>query len=162
MRQARPLRQDIPECKCPDPVDRQHRTRLWWAIYVFDRMYGSKVGWPIQIADDDIHVEMPSKVPGDIHDDHASDTEFLVASVELAKITGQVIDQVYSRKKYADSFLQREKKLLIALKEWCVALPPLIRLNRDGPVPKNVISLHLQFNQVSAGYTSTFDLWIAV
>jgi hypothetical protein len=142
------LNHNIPESKCPDPVEREHRTRLWWAIYVFDRMYGSKVGWPIQISDDDIYVQMPSKVPGDIHDDHVSDTDFLVASIELAKITGQVIDRVYSRKKFPDSFLQREQKLLISLKQWCCALPPHIRLNRDGPVPKNVISLHLQFNQV--------------
>jgi hypothetical protein len=113
-------------------------------------MYGSKVGWPIQVSDADIYVEMPSNVPGDIHDDHTSDTEYLVASIELAKITGQVIDQVYSRKKFAESFLQREQKLLISLKEWCCALPPPIRLNRDGPVPKNVISLHLQFNQVGS------------
>ncbi|CAI7611893.1 unnamed protein product [Penicillium bialowiezense] len=141
------LNHDIPESKCPNPVDRQHRIRLWWAIYVFDRMYGSKVGWPIQISDDDIYVEMPSNVPGDVHDDHTSDTEFLVASIELAKITGQVIDQIYSRKKFADSFLQREQKLLLALKQWCLALPPQIRLHRDGPPPKNVVSLHLQFNQ---------------
>ncbi|KAJ5951671.1 uncharacterized protein N7479_010084 [Penicillium vulpinum] len=141
------LNHNIPESKCPDPVERQHRTRLWWAIYVFDRMYGSKVGWPIQISDADIYVEMPSNVPGDIHDDHTSDTEFLVASIELAKITGQVIDRVYSRKRFSESFLQREQKLLISLKEWCCALPPQIRLNRDSPVPKNVISLHLQFNQ---------------
>ncbi|CAG8056975.1 unnamed protein product [Penicillium salamii] len=141
------LNHDIPEGKCPSPVDRQHRIRLWWAIYVFDRMYGSKAGWPIQIADEDIFVQMPSKVVEDVHDDHNSDTEFLVASIELAKITGQVIDQIYSRKSHADSFLQREQKLLIALKEWCFALPPPIRLHRDGPAPKNVVSLHLQFNQ---------------
>ena len=143
------LNHDIPECQCPDPVDRQHRIRLWWAIYVYDRMYGSKVGWPIQIADDDIHVEMPSNVPGPIHDEQFSDTEFLVASIQLARITGQVTEKVYSRKKQSDSFLQREQKLLIALKEWAQGLPPHIRLNRDGPLPKNVISLHLQFNQVS-------------
>ncbi|CAG8253688.1 unnamed protein product [Penicillium salamii] len=141
------LNHDIPEGKCPSPVDRQHRIRLWWAIYVFDRMYGSKAGWPIQIADEDIYVQMPSKVADDVHDDHNSDTEFLVASIELAKITGQVIDQIYSRKSHSDSFLQREQKLLIALKEWCFALPPPIRLHRDGPAPKNVVSLHLQFNQ---------------
>ncbi|CAG8186528.1 unnamed protein product [Penicillium olsonii] len=141
------LNHDIPESKCPNPVDRQHRIRLWWAIYVFDRMYGSKVGWPIQIADEDIYVEMPSKIAGDVHDDHNSDTEFLVASIELAKITGQVSDQIYSRKSHTDSFLQREQKLLIALKQWCFALPPQIRLHRDGPAPKNVVSLHLQFNQ---------------
>ncbi|KAJ6098570.1 hypothetical protein N7467_000105 [Penicillium canescens] len=141
------LNHDIPECKCPDPVDRQHRTRLWWGIYVFDRMYGSKVGWPIQIADEDIHVEMPSNVPSDIHNEQFSDTEFLTASIQLARITGQVIDRVYSRKKHPESFLQREQKLLISLKQWACALPPHIRLNRENPIPKNVISLHLQFNQ---------------
>ncbi|KAK4866816.1 hypothetical protein LT330_007979 [Penicillium expansum] len=141
------LNHNIPESKCPDPVQREHRTRLWWAIYVFDRMYGSKVGWPIQISDADIYVDMPSNVPGDIYNDHTSDTEFLIASIELAKITGQVIDRVYSRKRFPESFLQREQKLLISLKEWSCALPPQIRLNRDGPVPMNVISLHLQFNQ---------------
>ncbi|KAJ5807635.1 hypothetical protein N7447_011091 [Penicillium robsamsonii] len=141
------LNHNIPESKCPDPIERQHRIRLWWAIYVFDRMYGSKVGWPIQISDADIYVEMPSKVPDDIHDDHTSDTEYLIASIELAKITGQVIDHVYSRKKFPESFLQREQKLLISLKKWSGALPPQIRLNRDGLVPKNVVSLHLQFNQ---------------
>ncbi|OQE27041.1 hypothetical protein PENFLA_c006G08354 [Penicillium flavigenum] len=141
------LNHNIPESKCPDPVHRQHRTRLWWAIYVFDRMYGSKVGWPIQIADADIYVDMPSNVPGDIHNDHTPDTEFLIASIELAKITGQVIDRVYSRKVFPESFLQREQKLLISLKEWSCALPPQLRLSRDGPVPMNVISLHLQFNQ---------------
>lgn len=143
------LNHDIPECKCPDPVDRQHRTRLWWGIYVFDRMYGSKVGWPIQIADEDIHVEMPSNVPSDIHNEQFSDTEFLTASIQLARITGQVIDRVYSRKKHPESFLQREQKLLISLKQWACALPPHIRLSRENPIPKNVISLHLQFNQVS-------------
>ena len=142
------LNHDIPEYQCPDPVDRQHRIRLWWAIYVYDRMYGSKVGWPIQIADDDIFVEMPSTVPGEIHDEQFSDTAFLVASIELDRITGQVIEKVYSRKKQPDSFLQREQKLLIALKEWAQTLPTHIGLHRDGPVPKNVISLHLQFNQV--------------
>ncbi|KAJ5782065.1 hypothetical protein N7457_003839 [Penicillium paradoxum] len=141
------LNHNIPEGICPDPVQREHRTRLWWAIYSLDRMYGSKVGWPVQIADEDVYVEMPSNVPGDIHDDHTSDTEFLVASIQLARITGQVIDQVYSRKRFPESFLQREQRLLLSLKEWCCALPPHIRLNRDGPIPKNVISLHLQFNQ---------------
>lgn len=143
------LNHDIPEHQCPDPVDRQHRIRLWWAIYVYDRMYGSKVGWPIQIADDDIFVELPSDVPGAIHDEQFSDTKFLIASIELARITGQVIEKVYSRKKQPGSFLQREQKVLIALKEWAQGLPQHVRLNRDGPVPRHVISLHLQFNQVS-------------
>lgn len=144
------LHHDIPECQCPNPVDRQHRIRLWWVIYVFDRMYGSKVGFPIQLADDDIFVELPSDVPSDDREEQFSDTRFLIASIQLARITGQVIEKLYSRKKQADSFLQREQTLLLALKQWFQGLPPHIRLNRDGYIPKNVVSLHLQFNQVSA------------
>ncbi|KAJ5531970.1 hypothetical protein N7494_008522 [Penicillium frequentans] len=141
------LHHNIPECQCPDPVDRQHRIRLWWAIYVYDRIYSSKAGWPNQLSDDDINVEMPSTIPGDAYEEQFSDTEFLNASIALAGITGQVTEKVYSRKKQPDSFLQREQKLLMSLKQWSQALPPHVRLNRDGPLPKNVISLHLQFNQ---------------
>ncbi|KAJ5658964.1 hypothetical protein N7507_005415 [Penicillium longicatenatum] len=141
------LHHNIPESQCPDPVDRQHRIRLWWAIYVYDRIYSSKAGWPNQLSDEDINVEMPSTIPGAAHEEQFSDTEFLNASIELAGITGQVTEKVYSRKKQPDSFLQREQKLLMSLKQWSQALPPHIRLNRDEPLPKNVVSLHLQFNQ---------------
>lgn len=110
-------------------------------------MYGSKVGYPIQISDDDISVEMPSDILTEDRDEQFSDTHFLVASIDLAKITGQSIEKLYSRKKQPDSFRQREQKLLIALKQWSQGLPPPIRLNRDGCIPKNVVSLHLQFNQ---------------
>ncbi|KAJ5180891.1 hypothetical protein N7492_004101 [Penicillium capsulatum] len=141
------LNHDIPEYQCPNPVDRQHRIRLRWAIYVYDRVDGSKVGWPIQIADDDISVELPSTVPGGIHDDQFSDTSYLLASIELAQITGQVAEKVYSRKKQSGSFLQREQKVLIALKQWAQGLPQHLRLHRERPVPKHVISWHLQFHQ---------------
>lgn len=80
-------------------------------------MYGSKVGYPIQMSEDDIFVEMPSDLAGSDQHEQLSDTRFLVASIELARITCQVIENAYSRKKQADSFLQRELKRLIALKE---------------------------------------------
>ena len=142
------LNHDIPESKCPDPVIRQHRIRLWWTIYVFDRMYGSKVGWPIQIADDDIHVQMPSDVAEHAQKHQFSDTQLFTANIELAKIIGQVTEKIYSRKPKIDSFLQREQKLLNALKHWAQVLPAHIRLNRETSSPKHLVSLHLQFNQV--------------
>lgn len=111
-------------------------------------MYGSKVGYRIQIADDDIFVEMPSDILTEDRDEQFSDTHFLVASIDLAKKkTGRAIEKLYSRKKQPGSFLQREQKLLIALKQWSQGLPPHIRLNWDGYITKNVVSLHLQFNQ---------------
>ncbi|KAH8703218.1 fungal-specific transcription factor [Talaromyces proteolyticus] len=138
------LNHNIPERQCMNPVERQHRVRIWWAIYVFDRMWGSKTGFPLAVADNDIYVDMPSEVAAD---SQFSDPEYFVASIELSKITGQVIDKVYSRKEHPASFLHREQQLLIALKNWVQCLPSSIRLSRDQSTPKHVLSLHLQFNQ---------------
>lgn len=132
-----------------DPVGREHRVRIWWAIYVFDRMWGSKTGFPIQIQDEDIHVDMPSDVDVGLHSEEFSDTEYLVASIQLARITGQIVEKVYTRKKHVETFLQREHRLLLALRQWMQALPKHIRLSLDSSTPKHIVSLHLQFNQVN-------------
>ncbi|KAJ6181365.1 hypothetical protein N7485_000007 [Penicillium canescens] len=105
------------------------------------------MGWPIQIADDDIHPEMPSNVAGDAQEEQFSDTQFLIVSIQLARITGQVTEKVYSRKPQPNSFLQREQQLLITLKQWLQVLPPHIQFKCGSPLPKHVTSLHLQFNQ---------------
>jgi hypothetical protein len=59
------LNHNIPESQLIDPVERQHRIEIWWTIYIFDRMWGSKMGLPMQILDEDIHVDMPTTIsPG--------------------------------------------------------------------------------------------------
>lgn len=153
------LNHDIPESTCPDPIIRQHRTRLWWTVYVYDRMYGSKVGWPIQISDDDVHVSMPSNVKEDAHEEEFWDTQLLTANIKLARITGQVTESIYSRKPKLDSFLQREQKLLNLLKQWAQELPSHIRFKGDTQRPKHVTSLHLQFNQVNLMPTLGKQCW---
>ncbi|GIC87987.1 fungal specific transcription factor domain-containing protein [Aspergillus udagawae] len=142
------LNHNISERQCTDPTERQHRIRLWWAIYVYDRMWCSKIGFPLQIRDDDIHVDMPSQVSCPAYEEQFSDTAYLVASIQLARIVGQVIDKIYSHKQHPESFLQREQQLLLAQQEWLQSLPAHIKLHTDGgPPPKHIVSLHLQFNQ---------------
>ncbi|OOF99212.1 hypothetical protein ASPCADRAFT_163270 [Aspergillus carbonarius ITEM 5010] len=144
------LNHNIPERQCPDPVERQHRIRLWWAIYIFDRMYTSKIGFPLQIRDEDIHVDMPTDVVSPAAEEQFSDTAYLVASIRLSRIIGQTIDKIYCRKQHAESFLQREQQLLLALQEWLRSLPEHIKLRPDEKAPpKHIVSLHLQFNQSS-------------
>ncbi|PYI11498.1 fungal-specific transcription factor [Aspergillus sclerotiicarbonarius CBS 121057] len=142
------LNHNIPERQCPNPVERQHRVRLWWAIYIFDRMYTSKIGFPLQIRDEDIHVDMPTDVASPTAEEQFSDTAYLVASIRLSRIIGQTIDKIYCRKQHAESFLQREQQLLLALQEWLRSLPGHIKLRPDDSAPpKHIVSLHLQFNQ---------------
>lgn len=144
------LNHNIPESQVIDPVERQHRVRIWWTIYIFDRMWGSKMGLPSQILDDDIHLDMPSNIePRQLHEEQFSDTDYLTANVKLAKIVGETISKLYSRRKYTETFLQRVQKLLKALKNWVETLPDHIRLNQEDPEAnkKPITSLHLAFNQ---------------
>ncbi|KAB8238059.1 Zn(II)2Cys6 transcription factor [Aspergillus alliaceus] len=141
------LNHNIPTRQCTDPIEREHRVRLWWAIYIFDRMYTSKIGFPLQIRDDDIHVDLPTDVTAPGAEEQFSDTAYLVCSIRLARIIGQIIEKIYSRRPHQESFLQREQQLLLALQDWVQSLPAHTKLPVEGSPPKHVVSLHLQFNQ---------------
>ncbi|KAE8152897.1 fungal-specific transcription factor domain-containing protein [Aspergillus avenaceus] len=141
------LNHNIPARQCTNPVEREHRVRLWWAIYIFDRMYTSKIGFPLQIRDEDIYVDLPTDVTCPGAEDQFSDTAYLVSSIRLARIIGQIIDKLYSRKPHQESFLQREQQLLLALQDWVQNLPAHIKLPKDNTPLKHIASLHLQFNQ---------------
>ncbi|KAL4898125.1 fungal-specific transcription factor [Aspergillus ambiguus] len=141
------LNHNIPARQCTDPIEREHRVRLWWAIYILDRMYTSKIGFPLQIRDDDIHVDMPSDLSCPGAEDQFSDTAYLLSSVRLSRITGQIIEKIYSRQRHRDTFLQRQQQLLLSLQSWLHSLPAHIKLLRNETPEKHVVSLHLQFNQ---------------
>ncbi|KAJ5138999.1 transcriptional regulator family: Fungal Specific TF [Penicillium bovifimosum] len=144
------LNHNIPESQLIDPVERQHRIQIWWTIYIFDRMWGSKMGLPMQILDEDIHVDMPSTIsPRRRHEEELSDTEYMTANIKLARIVGETITKLYSRRKYQETFLQRVQKLLKALKNWVETLPESLRLNMEEleSSKKPVVSLHMAFNQ---------------
>ncbi|KAJ6149783.1 transcriptional regulator family: Fungal Specific TF [Penicillium samsonianum] len=144
------LNHNIPESQLIDPVERQHRIQIWWTIYIFDRMWGSKMGLPMQILDEDIHVDMPSTIsPRWRHEEELSDSEYMTANIKLARIVGETITKLYSRRKYQETFLQRVQKLLKALKHWVETLPESLRLNMEDleSSKKPIVSLHMAFNQ---------------
>ncbi|KAE8133528.1 fungal-specific transcription factor domain-containing protein [Aspergillus pseudotamarii] len=141
------LNHNIPARQCTDPTEREHRVRLWWAIYIFDRMYTSKIGLPLQIRDDDIYVDLPTPVNSPDAEEQFSDTAYLVSSIRLARIIGQIVEKIYTRKPHQESFLQREQQLLLALQDWVQSLPAHIKLPAVETPQKHVVSLHLQFNQ---------------
>jgi hypothetical protein len=144
------LNHNIPESQLIDPVERQHRIQIWWTIYIFDRMWGSKMGLPMQILDEDIHVDMPSTIaPRWRHEEELSDTEYMTANIKLARIVGETITRLYSRRKYQETFLQRVQKLLKSLKNWVETLPESLRLNMEEleSSKKPVVSLHMAFAQ---------------
>lgn len=132
-----------------DPVARQHRVRIWWTIYICDRMWGSKVGHPLMIPDKDITVDLPSF--SGLSDEERTgfpDPDYIIASIKLAKIAGNIITTVYCRG-HPPPFIQSVQRVLGDLNAWMAALPDSIRLAETaGCTPRHVMSLHLSFNQV--------------
>lgn len=83
-----------------DPVQRETRRRVWWTLYLFDRLISSKLGYPLGIRDDDIDVEMPSMNGlSSAQQNEFSDPIHLCAHARLARITGDIckcsIGQLY-------------------------------------------------------------------
>ncbi|QQK46781.1 Transcription factor [Penicillium digitatum] len=55
------LAYNIPQPQNLHPVAREHRIRIWGTIYVLDRFWGSKSGFPVHLHHEDIHVD-PSSI----------------------------------------------------------------------------------------------------
>lgn len=149
------LNYNVPRSQNLHPVEREHRVRIWWSIYMLDRFWGSKAGFPVQIHDDDVHVDPPSNLLSDTHPELFADSAYQIATVDLARIIGNTTREIYSRKKSTESFLQREQKLLIQLKQWVQTLPENLRLKTDRPNSKYTVFLHLQFSYVCSPNSST-------
>ncbi|KXG46781.1 Transcription factor [Penicillium griseofulvum] len=140
------LNYNIPQTQNLHPVAREHRVRIWWTIYVLDRYWGSKSGFPVQIHDEDIHVDPPSISASETYHDQFSDAAYQVAAIELAKIIGDTTGEIYCRKISAETFLHREQRLLTQLKQWVQSLPDHLRLSTERPNAKHTVQMHLQFN----------------
>lgn len=74
-------------------LHREHRRRVWWTLYLFDRLTSSKLGFPLAIQDHDIDVELPSMDGlSAAEQEEFSDPMHLLQHVGLARITGSICE----------------------------------------------------------------------
>lgn len=72
-------------------LQREDHRRVWWTVYLFDRLLCSHLGFPLTIHDEDIDVELPSMSGLSAEDrDEFADPAHLVANVRLARINGNM------------------------------------------------------------------------
>ncbi|KAK7429421.1 hypothetical protein QQZ08_004013 [Neonectria magnoliae] len=144
------LHLNVPESQLSDPSVREHRNRVWWTAYSFDRMWASRLGHPVAIQDEFIEVDLPcDPVLTSGHDDF-KDSGYLVASVRLARLAGRIGYSIYNRNPQQTSLSQRVQEALKDLRNWVEELPAHLHIepkdNSVEPSPKP-LSLHLYFNQ---------------
>lgn len=143
----------------PDPAVREHRKRLWWTAYNFDRFWSCKLGLPVSIPEGDISVGLPEEMNGARrHEDFAAiSTDHLVANVSLARLAGDIIRVIYGREqRQLGSFSQRVQGALKSLRTWSEELPVSLQLHPADNTGRPV-SLHLAFNQVRTGRHKLFE-----
>lgn len=152
------LHLDVPCSQLSDRGIREHRIRIWWTAFCFDRMWASKLGQPVSIQDDLIQVDLPSGegLAGEYSGDFG-DPDYLKACVQLAKLAEHVISSLYARRKQQGAFSQRVQQALRDLGKWVGDLPSRLQLATDVPsqtTPNHIIFMHLTFNQVGGGSIS--------
>ena len=144
---------DLPE------RDREHRRRLFWSIYSLDRILSLKSGHPVAILDEDIGVNMPSRLPGE--PEH-SPVMVLRCYTELSRILGDIIALIYRRTAMATptssaipvssnkgSLIATVHTILQSLNQWEEALPRHLRLDPDRGtrLSRESISMYLHYYQ---------------
>lgn len=144
------LHRRIPDTSILSPIEREHRIRLWWTVYIFDRSTCSKLGQPLTIQDADIDVGMPSLdilIPES--QTRLGSPDHLIAYINLAQITGFIMRDIYApaSKANAGRLVQDVRAILQKLRKWDAHVPARLRWNPEGGVPRSVASLQLHFNQ---------------
>lgn len=131
----------------------ENRRRVWWTVYIFDSLIGSRLGHPV-ISDGCIDAPYPSQdnVPAADKDDFFDPTQ-LIANIRLCRITGSILSLIYGRPSPRDAgnFIRNVHTILNQLKELDAGLPIELKPNHTRfPVygSRSVASLRLHFNQV--------------
>ncbi|KAF7197925.1 putative transcriptional regulatory protein C3C7.04 [Pseudocercospora fuligena] len=129
------------------PTLREYRRRLFWTLYLFDRLISSKLGYPLAIHDEDIDVEMPS-MNGLSGADKGefNDHLHLCAHVTLAKITGDILSDIYCLPQNSRvSFVRRVHRVLKDLRTWDAELPKPLKIQADGSA-RDLYTLHMHYH----------------
>lgn len=147
------LHLNVAESLLPDPAVREHRVRVWWTAYTLERLWATKLGYPVSVQDSDIELDLPSdKLLGNSDFDECS---YYKAMISLARISGDVVHLIYGRGSRQSSLPQRVHDILSALRDWLMNLPAELQIaaSRHSSTDQRAESLHLHFNQVSSRHS---------
>ncbi|KAH7138452.1 fungal-specific transcription factor domain-containing protein [Dendryphion nanum] len=97
--------------------ERTHRNRLWWTIYMQERRLAAATGNPVGIVDDNIITGLPAESAG------FPPIAALNTNIKLARLTGDIIQNVYNPRKIPErQFLSTVHELISKLgalrREW--------------------------------------------
>lgn len=126
----------------PALLKAEMRRRVWYSLYVLDRLLSLQLGRPPAVHDDDCHVALPSRVDvADLECDSEnanlvvpegpSTGDYLLSVISLSRIIGHVLRDLYSPQRIIrvteelSSTMSLDKELL----DWKRSLPRTLRFD---------------------------------
>lgn len=100
----------------------EHRRRLWWTVYMFERMLSCKAGLPLSFMDETISTELPDDFdmsnppPGSEHYIFP-EAEYIINCVKIVQINAQILNKLY-QKQPSSNILPTLKHIVKQLLEW--------------------------------------------
>ncbi|KAJ0418611.1 fungal-specific transcription factor domain-containing protein [Aspergillus carlsbadensis] len=146
------LHLNVPHSQLNDPCVREHRNRVWWTAYCFDRMWAAKLGYPAAIRDDEIDVDLPSNPVSDERSvSDFPDRDYFVARIGLSRLSGRIIHSIYGQRSPQTSLSLRVQEAFRDLRHWLEDLPLSLRIDskHEAELDPRARSLHLLFNQLA-------------
>ncbi|KAK5659345.1 hypothetical protein OQA88_1438 [Cercophora sp. LCS_1] len=141
------LHLNIPSAQLSDPVLREHRNRVFWTAYIFDRMWASKLGCPPAIQDAEVKVDLPAAI---ISSDFGF-ADYYASYVKLASISMNTVRSIYTGKDQAATLFTKVQQRVKELKGWVDGLPPSLHWDTDTHPNSyhdyDLLSLHLALNK---------------
>lgn len=138
----------------------EHRRRIWWTVYMYERMLSSKAGLPLSFADDSVSTELPfdfklnlDDFPRDENDVRGyyifPSAEYINNCVTITQINAIILSSLYTKQPTAN-ILPVVSDLVQRLFKWKNALPEFLRVDfskDDVKISRLIVNLMTEYFQ---------------
>lgn len=117
----------------------EHRRRIWWTVYMYERMLSSKAGLPLSFADDSVSTELPIDFNPDLSDFPLDDNdvrgyyifpsaEYINNCVAITQINAIILSSLYTKQPTVN-ILPVVSDLVHKLMTWKTLLPDFLKVD---------------------------------
>lgn len=132
-----------------DQKTAETRRRLWYSLYVLDRLVALQLGRPPAISDNDCNASLPSRADDSEHDWDAGDLptisaeepsvgDYFLRVIEFSSIVGRVLGEIYNPRRDSAAKLISTKACDEQLLDWKQRLPRFLRFDIGHAFEKSV------------------------
>lgn len=143
-----------------DRFELEHRRRLWWTVYMYERMLSSKAGLPLSFADDSISTGLPKDIDMSVSDYPNDETdvrayyifpsaEYINNCVTITQINAIILSCLYT-KQPTINILPVVSDLVHRLMNWKNQLPEFLKIDysvEDLKISRLIVNLMTEYFQ---------------